>query len=381
MLAHITYLSRDAMTSKFDPERHKPRPVDSDFEKLYGVGSYLAHQGEKSVDRFDANSYVTLTRAMDRFDLGATCGDLADCFARDTDAATRFGVVSFSSDWLFPPEQSRQIVQGLSRAGRRVSYLEVTSDGGHDAFLLPDEVDQYGGFIHALLDGGSGGSGGSGGGAAGDMSADGAATRVFDAHRVDYKVILDLIDPAASVLDLGCGDGALLDLLRERGHRRIAGVDVATANVLRAVRRGHDAIDADLNQPLAFFDNGQWDVVILSQTLQSVENTTSVLREILRVGRRAIVSFPNFAYAPLRRMLAEEGLSPKLPGPYSFEWYDSPNRRYPSIADFHNLCRALCLRVERAVYLDTANGRTVVDDPNLHADLAVLLLADDATPL
>ena len=369
MLAHITYLSRDGMTLKFDPERDKPRDVDSHFEKLYGVGSYLAHQGEKFVDRFDANSYVALTRAMDRFDLGASCDDLADCFVRQTSQKTRFGVVSFSSDWLFPPDQSRQMVQGLSRAGRRVSYLEVTSDGGHDAFLLPDEVDQYGGFIGALLGGEAGER------PADSPAADGAATRVFDAHRLDHAVILDLLNDGDSVVDLGCGDGALLDLLRDRGHAPVAGVDVLTANVLRAVERGHDAIDADLNQPLVFFDDNQWDVVVLSQTLQSVENTTDVLREILRVGRRAIVSFPNFAFAPLRAMLATEGRSPKLPGPYSFEWYDSPNRRYPSIADFEDLCRTLGLTIERSIYLDTARQARVTDDPNLNADLAVVLLA------
>ena len=387
MLAHITYLSREGMTAKFDPERDRPRDVPGDFETLYGVGSYLAHQGQKFVDRFDAGSYVALTRAMDRFDLGATCDDLVECLGRRGDAGTRFGVVSFSSDWLFPPEQGRAMVEGLSRAGRRVSYLEVTSEGGHDAFLLPDEAEQYGRFIAATLAGDRLRPVGSQLPAKGDVSDQVAATQrvavenrtsIFAHGRLDHDAILSLIPPGASVLDLGCGDGELLARLRDRGHDRLAGVEVVTADVLRAVERGLGVIDADLNRPLRFFADGQFDVVVLSQTLQSVENTVGVLREVLRVGRRGIVSFPNFAHAPLRRMLAEQGRSPKAPGPFAFEWYDSPNRRYPSIADFLDLCGVLGVRVEHATYLDTATGRPACPaggDPNLEADLAVVVLA------
>jgi homoserine O-acetyltransferase len=363
MLAHITYLSRDGMTAKFDPVRDKPRDIASDFEKQFGVGSYLAHQGQKFVDRFDAHSYVTLTRAMDRFDLGQSCDDLAECFETLTSRNTRFGVLSFSSDWLFPPEQSRQMVEGLSRAGRRVSYLEVTSDGGHDAFLLPDELDQYGRFIKAVLDDRPAGM---------SVSPEPAATSIFTGGRLDHDVILDLIPADASVLDLGCGDGRLLARLRDRGHDRLAGVEVVTADVLRAVERGLDVIDADLNKPLRFFADGQFDVVVLSQALQSVENTLGVLREMLRVGRRGIVSFPNFAYAPLRRMLFEQGRSPKSPGAFGYEWYDSPNRRYPSIADFDDLCDAVGCVQERRVYLETESGVEVREEPNLNADLAVV---------
>ena len=399
MLGHITYLSRDGMTAKFDPVRDKPRDVASDFEKLFGVGSYLAHQGDKFVERFDANSYVTLTRAMDGFDLGGDADALAARFGEVTSETTRFGVVSFSSDWLFPPEQSRQMVEGLSRAGRRVSYLEVTSDAGHDAFLLPDEADQYGPFVAAMLDGPT----------AGlrpvrsqlpvaDASVDrrpqlqqvaatqrvavgsaAAATSVFHGNRLDYDVILDLIPAGASVLDLGCGDGELLARLRDRGHERITGIEVVTADVLSAVRRGLDVIDADLNRPLRYFADGQFDVVVLSQTLQSIENTVGVLREVLRVGRRAVVSLPNFAYGPLRAMLYEQGRSPKTDTAYAYEWYESPNRRYASILDFRDLCGRLGIGIEQAVYLETAAGRRIEegDDPNRHADLAVMVLTSD----
>ena len=389
MLGHITYLGREGMTAKFDPVRDKPRDVGGPFELAYGVGSYLAHQGQKFADRFDANSYVTLTRAMDRFDLGQTCDDLAACFKEKTAADCRFGVLSFSSDWLFPPEQSRQIVEGLGRAGRRTSYLEVTSEGGHDAFLLPDEAEQYGRFIEAVL-----GDGGlravapqlpaseaptqCGTVAAGLRPAVENRTSIFAEGRLDHDAILNLIPNGASVLDLGCGDGGLLAKLRDRGgHGRLAGVEVVTEDVLRAVGRGLDVIDADLNRPLRYFADGQFDVVVLSQTLQSVENTVGVIGEVLRVGRRGVVSFPNFAYRPLREMLSREGRSPKSAGPFAYEWYDSPNRRYPSIADFLDLCRVLGLRVERATYLDTQAGRPVSEaaDPNLNADLAVVVLS------
>ncbi len=376
MLAHVTYLSRDGMTAKFDPQRDQPRDLDGDFarsfEANFGVGSYLAHQGDKFVERFDANSYLTLTRAMDRFDIGGSADELANVFAEKTSHRTRFGVVSFSSDWLFPPEGSRQMVEGLSRAGRRVSYLEIASDGGHDAFLLPAEADQYGRFVQSIcsVDENTEASKTSEKGS----SLEHASTSIFHAGRLDHDVILSLIDPAASVLDLGCGDGGLLDRLRHRGHAKIAGVDVRTANVLAAAQRGLDVIDADLNKPLTFFADDQFDVVVLSQALQSVERTADVMREVLRVGRIGIVSFPNFAWQPLRDMLATEGRSPKAPGPFSHEWYDSPNRRYPSIDDFLDLCRVLGIAVREAVYLDSATGQRVTDEPNRHADLAVVAI-------
>jgi homoserine O-acetyltransferase len=357
MLAHITYLSRDGMTAKFDPERDQPRelvnPFAAGFEADYGVASYLAHQGDKFVQRFDANSYVALTRAMDRFDLGGSDAELLDGFASKTDAGTRFGIASFSSDWLFPPEQSRAMTRALSKAGRRTAYLEITSDAGHDAFLLPDEREQYGRFVAATV----------------------GLTRQVEPQppRADFDAILDLVPPGVSVLDLGCGTGDLLDQLRSRGHDRLAGVEVVTQNVLVATERGLDVIDADLNRPLTFFGDDQFDIVVLSRTLQTVENTVGVLREVLRVGRRGIVSFPNFAHRPLRQMLYDQGRSPKS-GAYEHAWYDSPNRRYPSLLDFRDLCDDLGLSIEREVCLDTATGEAVTDEPNLNADLIVVSL-------
>lgn len=142
MCAHITYLSEEALTRKFG-RRLQNAPKDSTeainlFGDMFEVESYLRHQGSAFVQRFDANSYLTITRAMDYFDLAADFGgDLAMAFKG---ARTRFLLASFTSDWLFPTSQSRAIARALNRAGANVSFVEFPTDKGHDAFLL-DEPD------------------------------------------------------------------------------------------------------------------------------------------------------------------------------------------------------------------------------------------------
>lgn len=142
MIAHITYLSEQALTRKFG-RRLQNAPKDSTeaitlFGEMFEVESYLRHQGSTFVQRFDANSYLTITRAMDYFDLAADRnGDVANAFLG---TKTRFLLASFSSDWLFPTSESRAIARALNRAGANVSFVEFPSDKGHDAFLL-DEPD------------------------------------------------------------------------------------------------------------------------------------------------------------------------------------------------------------------------------------------------
>ncbi len=137
MAAHITYLSEEALTRKFG-RRLRSGPAISLFGDMFEVESYLRHQGSTFVSRFDANSYLTITRAMDYFDLAAEHGgDLAAAF-RNT--RTRFCIVSFTSDWLFPTAESRVIARALNRVAANVSFVEIPSDKGHDAFLL-DEPD------------------------------------------------------------------------------------------------------------------------------------------------------------------------------------------------------------------------------------------------
>jgi homoserine O-acetyltransferase/O-succinyltransferase len=151
MVAHITYLSEQALTRKFG-RRLRGASALTFLEDVFEVESYLRHQGSTFVRRFDANSYLTITRAMDYFDLAAEHnGDLAAAF-RGT--RTRFFVASFSSDWLFPTTESRAIVRALNAAAANVSFVEIASDKGHDAFLLeePDFHRALGGFLAGCAD-------------------------------------------------------------------------------------------------------------------------------------------------------------------------------------------------------------------------------------
>ncbi len=157
MCAHITYLSEEALTRKFG-RRLQNAPKDPSeaiglFGEMFEVESYLRHQGSTFVQRFDANSYLTITRAMDYFDLAADYqGDVANAF-RGT--KTRFLLVSFTSDWLFPTAESRTIARALNRAGANVSFVEIPTDKGHDAFLLdePDFHRTLAGFLAGFLAG------------------------------------------------------------------------------------------------------------------------------------------------------------------------------------------------------------------------------------
>ena len=147
MAAHITYLSDEALHRKFGRNLQNRDKVTFGFDADFQVESYLRYQGISFVDRFDANSYLYITRAMDYFDLAADCGGvLANAF---TGTKTRFCVVSFTSDWLYPTRESRAIVQALNAVAANVSFVEIESDKGHDAFLLhePELFDTIRGFL------------------------------------------------------------------------------------------------------------------------------------------------------------------------------------------------------------------------------------------
>jgi homoserine O-acetyltransferase len=152
MAAHITYLSEEALQEKFGRNLQDRSEVTFSFSADFQVESYLRHQGFTFVDRFDANSYLYITRAMDYFDLAAEHdGVLANAFV---DTQTRFCVVSFTSDWLYPTRESREIVQALNAVAANVSFVEIETDMGHDAFLLdePELLATITGFLNAAAE-------------------------------------------------------------------------------------------------------------------------------------------------------------------------------------------------------------------------------------
>ena len=155
-------------------------------------------------------------------------------------------MLSFSSDWLFPPNQSREIAGALIYNHAAVSYCDIQSDCGHDAFLLPDDFDRYGEMIRAFIRNlvptphlaGA------------ERDETPGPTSIFHERRLDYDRIVELIPPEASVLDLGCGTGRLLARLKHRGRRRLVGIELDERKILRALQRNLDVVQADLNEGL-----------------------------------------------------------------------------------------------------------------------------------
>ncbi|MBK9359687.1 MAG: methionine biosynthesis protein MetW [Rubrivivax sp.] len=185
--------------------------------------------------------------------------------------------------------------------------------------------------------------------------------------RKDLEVIASLVPVGARVLDLGCGSGELLAHLQQHKGCTGYGIEIADANVLGSVQRGINVIQLNLEEGLALFDDASFDVVLQLDTLQHLRNTAHMLRETARVGRIGIVSFPNFAHWPnrLRVLGGRMPVTKTLP----YEWYDTPNIRVGTHADFEVLARKSGLRVTDSFGLQ--DGRVVRRWPNLMASVAV----------
>ena len=194
--------------------------------------------------------------------------------------------------------------------------------------------------------------------------------------RADQRFIADLVPQGARVLDLGCGDGALLARLREERGAIVRGVEIDLDNIARCVERDVPVYQGDLDEGLADVPNDRFDVVILSQTLQVVKRPRLVLTEMLRVGHRSVVSFPNFGHWRVRAHLALRGRMPVSDAiPYS--WYDTPNIHHTTIADFRDFAGDCGAVVEREIAFVGGDGgrpRLVSAGSNLLADEAVFVL-------
>ncbi len=190
-------------------------------------------------------------------------------------------------------------------------------------------------------------------------------------ERADFDLIASWVQPGERVLDLGCGDGSLLKrLIEERGAKGY-GVELGDAEVLAAIAKGINVIQGNLEQGLAGFVDGTFNHVVLSRTLQTVRHTERILAEMLRVGREAVVSFPNFAYWQNR--LAVMGGRMPVSEDLPYEWFNTPNLRFFTLLDFEALCVKMKLIIRERQVLDEG-GRLVVEEPNFLGSLAVYRL-------
>lgn len=198
--------------------------------------------------------------------------------------------------------------------------------------------------------------------------------------RPDLERVCDWIAPGSRILDLGCGDGALLDHLAKNSQVRGYGLEIDPDNVAQCVARGINVIQADLDEGLRGFENHSFDVVVMTQALQALARPDLAVAEMLRVGKRAIVTFPNFGHWRVRLALSRGRmpLTPSLPD----EWYDTPNIHLCTVLDFAALCREKNWPVLNRQLLNRAHDQSPGTRllPNLFAEVAMFLLGDAETP-
>ena len=185
--------------------------------------------------------------------------------------------------------------------------------------------------------------------------------------RSDFTIIAGMVRPGARVLDLGCGDGSLMKFLAKSRGVKGYGIEIDDANVLAAMTNGVNVLQGNLERGLRSFADASFDTVILSQTLQAMRKIEGLMTEMARVGREAIVSFPNFRYEPHFRQL-EAGHMP-VSDTLPFQWHNTPNVHLCTLADFEDLCAQLKLDIVERVAL--ARGKPVAMDPNVNGELAI----------
>lgn len=210
-----------------------------------------------------------------------------------------------------------------------------------------------------------------------DAPVDKRSVRAPDTARVDLLLIAEMVTPGARVLDIGCGDGTLLRILSQRHGVDGRGIELSQAGVNQCVAQGLAVIQGDADTDLAYYPDLAFDYVILSQTIQATHNPRHVLEQLVRIGKRVVVSFPNFGHWRVRTQLMFGGHMPRTDN-LPEGWYDTPNIHLCTIKDFLGLCEDMGTKVERAVALN-AKGTKLVSMPlfaqNLFGEQAVFLLS------
>jgi homoserine O-acetyltransferase len=315
------------------------------------------------VKRFDAYSYLNLTWATDNFSLEKKYGSLEKAVAR---TKSEFLCVHLSSDWLFPPEGSEKLAWELLNQRKIVSSVQLDTNLGHDGFLL--EVKDLGDLLSNFLDT-----------QAAESRSENYIHPAFESKK-DINLIAKFIPSNARVLDIGCGDGSLLSALWHRKKVAGFGLDRSFSSVLHCLNCDVPVIQSDLDKNgLSKIADNSFDFVVFNRTLQETQNPREVLLDILRIGKQAIVTFPNFGNWLVRKTLLLKGHMPKsklLP----YEWYNTPNIHLFTYSDFTAICQKEGISVKSVKFVNSSilsKLLTFVGLENLGAEQVIAVIEKD----
>ena len=336
MIEHITYLCEESMQNKFGRSLRGRQQVGYDFQINFEVESYLRYRGETFTHRFDANSLLYVTKAIDYFDIGDGYSSLDEALKR---IKARVLIASYSSDWLFPPVQSVSLASAMLRNGIDTTYVEIESNYGHDSFLL--EVEKLSELTRDFLESAS----------HHEVSETAKIQSQLQDKRQDHDLILSIIPSGSRVLDLGCGTGELIERLSYEKKAKTRGVDLCEKNVRACISKGLSVRQGNIEEGLRDYPEGEFDYVILSQTIGYLDNPQAVVKEMLRVGKRAIISFENAGYWENRiKAMKGKGMGHTLLS-------GEPRCRLITLSQFEQFVKSVDAQIERREFLQ--NGKHI----------------------
>ena len=364
-LAHITYLSAEGMEQKFKraaaKEAHTKatQAYATPFDMNIPLESYLRYQGAKFVERFDANSYLQIAHATDTFDLESEYGSLEKAFEGiHADVLN----INLSSDWLFPPDESRKITTAFLNTKKNITSLEYDTAFGHDGFLI--EGNKLGKSIGRFLN------------VSNSKSKTSNISTIFS-DGVALKLLQNFIKENDRILDLGCGDGSLLATLKAQKNVQGIGIEKDETCILSCIHKDVPVLQKDLDKGLNDIAENSFDLAILNRTLQEMRDPLGLLQEILRVAKYVAITFPNFGNWSVRSALLFRGRMPKskeLP----YEWYNTPNIHLFTLRDFTRLCEKQGLKIEKMVIDNDdalSKGLTAIGLKNLGAERVLAIIS------